>query len=246
MRGGLLARIVEPLGERLVQGLDDQGRLAAARDAGHAAEGAERDLGGDALQIVAARVEDAKDLAGMADTADRRHRDLALAGQILAGDAVRVGHDRVGRALGDDMPAMDAGARPHIDDPIGGADRLLVVLDDDDRVAEVAQPLQGREQAPVVALVQPDRRLVQHVEHPGQARADLRGQPNALALAAGQRAGSARQGQIFEPDILQKAEPLVDLLQDALGDLALARSQLVADAGEPGAGLGDRQRRDLG
>ena len=137
-------------------------------------------------------------------------------GQILAGDAVRVGHDRFGRALGDDMPAMHAGARPHIDDPVGGADRLLVVLDDDDRVAEVAQPLQGREQAPVVALVQSDRRLVQHVEHPGQPRADLRGQPDALALAARQCARSARQGQVFEPDILQKAEPLVDLLQDAL------------------------------
>ena len=181
----------------------------------------------------------------MADPADRRYRDLALAGQILAGDAVRVGHDRLGRAFGDDMPAMDPGARPHIDDPVGGADRLLVVLDDDDGVAEVAQPLQGREQAPVVALVQADRRLVEHIEDPGQPGADLRGQPDALALAAGERAGGARQGQVFEPDILQKAETLVDLLQDALSDLALARGQLGADAGKPGAGLGDRHRRDL-
>ena len=138
------------------------------------------------------------------------------------------GHDRLGRALGDDMAAMDAGARPHIDEPVGGADRLLVVLDDDHRVAEVAQPLQGREQALVVALVQADRRLVEHIEHAGQPGADLRGEPDALALAARQRAGGARQGQVFEPDILQEAEPLVDLLQDALGDLALARGQLVA------------------
>ena len=120
----------------------------------------------------------------MSDAAHRRHWDLALSGQVLAGDAVGIGHDRLGRAFGDDVAAMDAGARPHIDNPIGGADRLLVVLDDDDRVAEVAQPLQGREQPPVVALVQPDRRLVQHVEHAGQPRADLRGQPDPLALAA--------------------------------------------------------------
>ena len=33
-------------------------------------------------------------------------------------------------------------------------------------------------------------------------------------------AGGARQGQVVEPDIAQKAEPLVDLLQDARGDLA--------------------------
>ena len=101
------------------------------------------------------------------------------------------------------------------------------------------------EQAPVVALVQPDRRLVEDIEHAGQPRADLRGQPDALALAARQRARGPRQGQVFEPDILQEAEALVDLLEDALGDLALARGQLVLDPGEPDAGLGDRQRRDL-
>ena len=212
VRGRLLARVVEPLGQRLVQGLDDQGRFAAARNAGHDAEGAERDLGGDALQIVAGRVDDAQDLARMAGAAHRRHRDLARAGQVLAGDAVGVGHDLLGGALGDDMAAMDPGAGPHIDDPIGGADRLLVMLDDDDRVAEIAQPLQGHEQAAVVALMQADRRLVEHIEHAGQAGADLRGEPDALALAARQGAGSARQGQVFEPDILQKAEPLVDLL----------------------------------
>ncbi len=181
----------------------------------------------------------------MAGAADRRHRDLTHPGQVLAGDAVGARHDCFGGALGDQVPAMDPGARPHVDDPVGGADRLFVVLDDDDRVAEVAQPLQGREQPAVVALVQPDRRLVEDIEHPGQPRADLRGEPNALALAARQRARGPRQGQVFEPDILQKAEALVDLLQDTLGDLALARRQLRVDPGEPGAGLGDRQRGDL-
>ena len=42
------------------------------------------------------------------------------------------------------------------------------------------------EQPVVVALVQPDRRLVEHIEHAGQPRADLRGEPDALALAARQ------------------------------------------------------------
>ncbi len=99
------------------------------------------------------------------------------------------------------MPTMDAGSRPHIDDPVRGADRLLVVLDDNDRVSEIAQPLQRPEQSPVIALMQPDRRLVEDVEHAGEPRADLRSQPNALALAAGQCARSAGQGQVFKPDI---------------------------------------------
>jgi hypothetical protein len=63
------------------------------------------------------------------------------------------------------------------------------VLDDDHRVADVAQAFQRFEQAGIVALVQADRGLVEHVEHAGEAGADLRGEADALALAARQRAG---------------------------------------------------------
>ena len=66
-------------------------------------------------------------------------------------------------------------------------DRVLVVLDHDQRVAGVAEPDQRLEQPVVVALVQPDRRLVEDVEHADQAGADLGGQPDPLGLAAGQR-----------------------------------------------------------
>jgi hypothetical protein len=60
MRGRVLARAVELARDRLVERVDDERRLAAARDAGDAGEGAERDLGGDVLQIVAARADDAQ------------------------------------------------------------------------------------------------------------------------------------------------------------------------------------------
>ena len=83
-------------------------------------------------------------------------------------------------------PAMDAGARPDIDDVIGLEDGILVMLDHDHGVAEIAQPLQRLQEACIVALMQADRRLVEHVEHAGEARADLRGEANALAFAAGQ------------------------------------------------------------
>ncbi len=89
-------------------------------------------------------------------------------------------------ALGDDVAAVDAGAGADVDHFVGGADGVLVVLDHDHGVAEVAQPAQRLEQPRVVALVQADRRLVEHVEHAGEAGADLRGEPDALALAAGQ------------------------------------------------------------
>ncbi len=54
------------------------------------------------------------------------------------------------------MTAELAGARAHIDDVVGGADGVLVVLDHDHGVALVAQALEGRDQAVVVALVQAD------------------------------------------------------------------------------------------
>ena len=82
------------------------------------------------------------------------------------------------------MAAVDAGAGADVEHVVGGADGVLVVLDHDHGVAEVAQALQGFEQPRVVALVQADRRLVEHVEHAGQAGADLRGEADALALAA--------------------------------------------------------------
>ena len=143
-------------------------------------------------------------------------------------------HDVLGRALGDDLAAVDAGGRADVDDVVGRADRVLVVLDDDHGVAEVAQVAQRLEQARVVALVQADRRLVEHVEHAGQARADLRGEADALALAAGERAGIARQRQVVEADVVQEVQALADLLQDAAGDLVLLRGERRGELGEPG------------
>jgi hypothetical protein len=81
--------------------------------------------------------------------------------------------------------------------------------------------------------MQPDRRLVEHVEHAGQAGADLRGEPDALALAAGQRAGGAGEGQIIEPDIDQEFQPGADLFEDTPGDLVLLGVELFRQFGEP-------------
>ena len=91
------------------------------------------------------------------------------------------------RALGDDVAAVLAGARAHVDEPVGAAHHLLVVLDDEHGVAEVAQPLERADQPVVVALVEPDRRLVEDVEHADELRADLRREPEPLRLAARER-----------------------------------------------------------
>ena len=68
---------------------------------------------------------------------------------------------------------MLAGARAHVDQVVGGVHGLLVVLDDEHGVAEVAQALERADELRVVALVQADRRLVEDVEHADERRADL-------------------------------------------------------------------------
>ena len=78
---------------------------------------------------------------------------------------------------------MLAGAGADVDDPIGGADRLFVVLDDKDRVAEVAHPEERADEPGVVALMKPDRRLVKDVQDTHQTRSDLGREPDALRLA---------------------------------------------------------------
>ena len=98
----------------------------------------------------------------------------------------RIESQRCWRPLEHHPAAVFAGARAQIDDVVRHADRLLVVLDDDERVAHVAQPDQGLDQPVVVALVQADGRLVEDVQDTDQAGADLRGEPDALRLTAGQ------------------------------------------------------------
>ena len=136
---------------------------------------------------------------------------------------------------GDDVAAVLACAGPHVDDPVGGAHHLLVVLDDEDGVAERAQPFERRDQAVVVALVQPDRRLVEDVEDADELRADLGREPKPLRLAARERLRGAVELEIADTDIGQERQPLADLLHDPVSDQLLRRGQveLVEEAPAP-------------
>ena len=237
--------VVQPPRGGLVERLDGEGRLAAAGDPGDAGEGALRNLGGDVLQVVAGGADHPQHVLFGNRSALLGHLDLAGAGKVLAGQAAGLGHDVGGRALGDHFAAVDAGGRAHVDDVVGREDRLLVVLDHQHRVAEIAQALEADQQAGVVALVQADGWLVQHIEHSGQARADLAGQPDTLALAAAERSRGARQVQIVQADVDQEPQPIDDFLEDPPGDLHLLFAQLGLQALEPFLGVADRQVADL-
>ena len=78
----------------------------------------------------------------------------------------------------------------------------------------------------VVALVQTDRRLVEHVEHADEPAADLRREPDALRFTARERSRRAVERQVVEADVEHELQPLEHLLEHALGDEAIALRQL--------------------
>ena len=217
---------VQCRGAQREQRVVDQRRLARTGHAGDAGQQADRNFQIDIVQVVAARALEVQRQLLVARRALGRNRDLHSPGQVFAGQRVRVRHDFCGRALGDDLAAVHAGARADVDHVVGQADRVFVVLDHDHRVADVAQVLERAEQAIVVALMQADRRFVEDVHHADQAGADLAGQANPLRFAAGQGVGAAIQRQVVEADVDQELQALADFLEDLVGNFAAAPGQL--------------------
>ena len=83
---------------------------------------------------------------------------------------------------------------PDVDNPVGGVNGVLIVLNHNERVAEVPKFEQRIDESPVVALVQPDARLVEDVENAGETTADLGSESNTLSFPTRQAAGRATEG----------------------------------------------------
>ncbi len=117
------------------------------------------------------------------------------------------------------------------------------MLDHQHRVAEVAHALQGFDQPFVVALVEADRRLVEHVEHPHQLRADLGGEADALAFAAGEGGGRTVEREVADADVFEEAEAVAHLLHHLGDDRLLAAAE--REAAHQLEQLGDRHHVHL-
>ena len=184
-----LAGTVQPVRQDPVEDVVDERRLAGSAHPGDRGEGAEREVDVDAAEVVRLGPLHRDHALGVDGATPGRHRDLPATRQVVARERLGVLQE-VGIDAGmHDRATVHAGAGADVDDPVGGADGVLVVLDHDERVAEVAQGDERVDEAPVVALVEADARLVEHVEHSGEARADLRREADALRLAAGEGGG---------------------------------------------------------
>ena len=234
---------VQLSGQRLVDDLVDEAGLAGAGHAGDAGKGAEGDVHIDAPEVVLPAAEDLEAVA-VAGPPHGGDRNFLRAGEVLARQGLGAGHDVLQRTLGHHVTAQDAGPGADVNDLVCGAHGVLVVLDNDERVAEVPEVLEGIQELVVVPLVQADGRLVEDIEHAHEAGADLGGQADALALAAGEGGRGPGQRQIAEAHVLEEAQPGADFLEDALGDdgLCALQRQVVHEL----QGFGDGQAAEIG
>ena len=154
-----------------------------------------------------------------------RNGDLFSAAEVVAGEGGRVVDDLLRRALRHDGAAVNACTGADVDDVVGRQHRFLVVLDDDEGIADVAQRFQGVDELVVVALMEADARLVQDIKDAHQRGADLCCEADALCLAARKRARATGEGQIIEADVGKKAEARAELLDDVTRDGLLGRGE---------------------
>ena len=101
------------------------------------------------------------------------------------------------------LAAVLAGGRTDIDDPVGVADHVQLVLDDEQRIAGRLQPVEAPQQRLGVGGMQAGGRLVEHIDDAEQIRAHLGGQAQPLQLARRQRGRAAFEREIAEAEIEQ-------------------------------------------
>src|SRR5271156_18213 len=197
---GLLHRAIEFCGQRAVEDVIYQCGFSRARNSGYDGEQSQRKSDIDVLQIIAVRAENYERFSIRTATV-LRDWNRNFPGEVLAGKRVRIRGDFVGRSCRYQMSAGFSRTGAEIHHIICATDGFLVMFDDKNGIAEVAQSFERTEQAAIVTRVQADRRFVEHVKHSAQARADLRGQAYALGFATRKSRCGAIQGEVTEANV---------------------------------------------
>ena len=172
------------------------------------------------------------------------HRVQQIAPGLRVSRLNDVGH----QPLGHQPSATFAGAGTDVDDVLGVADRVLVVLHHHQRVALVTQTLQGAQQDLVVARMQADGRLIQHIADALQIAAQLRCQSDALRLAAAERGSATVQCQVAQAHLLEKLKTAFDFGNQVARDVGFALAHLAFDlqAGNPLPHIAHAEAGNLG
>ena len=227
-----MPRAVELFRQIRIENFVYQTALAAAGNSRNDVEHAQGYVHVEIFQIVFARAPDTEKFARSLPTRFG-YGYFFRTGQILPGNGARARHNFARCARSDDFSAVHSRARPHVHDKIGGADCVLVVLDDNQSVSQISQMQQGVDELFVVPLMKSYARLVKDVQHSHKPAADLRGKPYSLRLASRKRAGRTRKRKIVQPHVFQKFETGVYFLQHHAGDerLCFVKAQIFKESG---------------
>jgi hypothetical protein len=142
-------------------------------------------------------------------------------------------------ALRDDAAAFVGGAGAEVDDPIGGAHQLQIVLDDDQRVADGQQRVETIQQLDDVGKVQAGGRFVQQEQRAIARRAGHVGrQLQPLGFAGRERVGRLPQPQVVQAHVDQLFQLGLDLRLAAEERERLAHRHL-QHFGDVAAAVGD-------
>ncbi len=199
----------------------DERALPRAGDAGDGRHHGQGEPDVDLLEIVLRRLVHGQP-SGRASPR-RGDGDAFFPAQVLGREGIRRRQDPGERPLGHFESPAFARAGPEVQDVVGGPDRLLVVLHDDDGIPGVTQALEHGDQAAVVPLMEPDRRFVQDIEDASQPGPDLGGQPDPLGLPARERDRRPAELEVGHPQPVHDLEAVADLLDDLPGHLVQGR-----------------------
>lgn len=197
--------MVQPRGNSFIKNFIDQRTFAGAGHSGHQRHGSKRELHADILEIIFLRADDLN-VMPIARSALRWNRNEPAAGQVLSGHGFRNLHDLLRRTLCDHSSAMRSRAGTDVDNMICRIHRILIMLNDNERIAQIAQFFQRGQQTVIIALMQADARFVQYIKHTLQTGTDLGSQTNTLSFSSGKRTGRTRQSQIIQTDIQQEIQ----------------------------------------
>jgi hypothetical protein len=91
-----------------------------------------------------------------------------------------------GCPLKDEVTTLLTSPGAEIDNVIGRDDRVVVMLDNNNGIVEIAKLPQRLQKPVVVPLVKPDAGFIENIEYPREARTYLGGKTDPLRFAGGQ------------------------------------------------------------
>src|SRR5512136_106959 len=136
---------------------------------------------------------------------------------------------------------MNSSPRSDVKNMICAANGLFIMFDHYQGVAQISQLFQGVDQSGIVPLVKPNRWLIQYIQNPGQIRADLSSQADALRFSTGKSSGIPGKSNVTQAHMFEKAKSRSDLFQDLSGNLSLLIGKLLFQIFEERYTFGNRE-----